>query len=707
MKPRYRQRSWCVAATLAAVLSFGQLAFSQVVSSQEQTVAFNFVDVDLVALTKIMSDITGKNFVYSENLKGKVTINAPAKLSIDEAYKVFVSVLEIKGFTVVPSGNAYKIVLFPEAKQISTAVAADSLSHPNEGYLVRLIRLKYLASNQAYNFVQPLVSRDGYISFLSPNILLMADSSSNIEKVLSIIEQVDKPDVQDPELVLLKYADAAYVVDTLSALLVQRFGSAGSANMAGNGIPVARLNAILIFGDQGKKEAMKQTIKLLDVPSPDSSGKINVYFLQYADAEDIEKTLQDIIKTAPANAAGQTTFDINKIIVSAHKPTNSLVIVAPPSDYQNITKVIKQLDRKQRQVFVESMVVEASVDKLLEIGLKWRNAIKRNGEAVFVTGFGQVNSTDMLSLAQGLSGLTAGGMGKFLTVPITRQAADGTLSTTNLTMPGFAALLNLDEFKDTVNILSTPQILTADNKESEIVVGENVPLISKRESDPARAQSLFNSIERKDVGITLKLTPHITEGDVVRLEVYEEMSTVKDEPANVVLSVGPTLTKRSAKTSISLKNGQTVVIGGLMQERKEKNIHRVPFLSAIPLLGALFKDRSESVRKTNLLIFLTPHIISDDKAADEITSNKKKEFAKAAERFNENEIMVKFRDGTEQKAIDTILQLERAQVISQEKNLYQLRFSSSRPASRELKRFESYGEVESVIPCDEFEGTKL
>lgn len=631
MKTGYRQKSWCVAAALVAVLSFRQLAFSQeqtVSSSQEQTVAFNFVDVDLVALTKIISDITGKSFVYSENLKGKVTINAPAKLTIDEAYKVFVSVLEIKGFTVVPSGNVYKIVLFSEAKQISAAVATDRLSSPNEGYLVRLIRLKYLASNQAYTFVQPLVARDGYISFLSPNILLMADSSTNIEKVLSIIEQVDKPDVQDPELVFLKYADTAYVIDTLSALMVQRFGTAGSANMAGNAIPVARLNAILIFGDEGKKEAMKQTIKLVDVPSPDSSGKINVYFLQYADAEDIEKTLQDIIKAAPANAAGQTTFDINKIIVSAHKPTNSLVIVATPSDYQNITKVIKQLDRKQRQVFVECMVVEASVDKLSEAGIKWRRVIKRNGDPVVIGGFGQINSSDLLNLAQGLSGLTMGGMGKFLTVPITRQAADGTISTANLTMPGFAAILNLDEFKGTVNILSTPQILTADNKESEIVVGENVPLISQRESDPARSQSIFNSIERKDVGITLKITPHITEGDVVRLDVYQEMSAVKVESAELVLLFGPTLTKRSAKTSASLKNGQTVVIGGLMQERKEKGISRVPLLSSIPLLGALFKYRTESVLKTNLLIFLTPHIISDDKAADDITSNKKEEFVK-------------------------------------------------------------------------------
>ena len=649
MKTESWQRFIHLAVTFVGLLSFVQLAYSQekplmpiheqsaippqaqpVVLRSEQTVVFNFVDVDLVALTKIMSDITGKNLIYGESLKGKVTINAPAKLTISEAYKVFISVLEIKGFAVVPSGNTYKVVPFAEAKQTGAVVATDSHTSANEGYLVRLIRLKYLASNQAYTFVQPLVSRDGYISFLSPNILLMADSSSNIEKVLSIIEQIDKPDLQDPELVFLKSADASYVIDTLSALMVQRFGAAGSVNMAGNAIPVVRLNAILIFGEEVKKESMRQTIKLIDVPPPDSSGKINVYFLQYADAEDITKTLQEIIKAAPVSNTGLTTFDINKVIISAHKPTNSLVVVASPSDYQNVVKVIKQLDRKQRQVFVECMVVEASVEKLLEIGLKWRNAISHKGDSIFVGGFGQVSSTDMVSLAQGLSGFTAGGIGNFLTMPITQQAADGTVTTSNLTMPGFAAILTLDEFKDTVNILSTPQILTADNKESEIVVGENVPLISTRESDPARAQSLFNSIERKDVGITLKLTPHITEGDVVRLEVYQEMSAVLDASAAVLTSVGPTLTKRSAKTSISLKNGQTVVIGGLMQERKEKGIRRVPFLSAIPIVGELFKSRTESLRKTNLLIFLTPHIISDDKAADEITLKKKEEFDKGA-----------------------------------------------------------------------------
>lgn len=608
------------------------------VAAGDQKVTFNFVDVDITTITKFISEITKKNFIFDEKVKGRITIVAPSKLNIDDAYNLFTSVLDIKGFTVIPSGvDAYKIVPSSEAKQRGVEVSRTK-QPVNESYMARLIFLKHISSEDALKFVQPIVSKDGYVSSFGPgNLLLMIDSGLNIEKTLSIIDSIDQPSMREgPEIVFLKYSSADSIAKILNDGMKKSRGMQQSAAAVAEDVKAiadTRLNAVILFGDKGARESMKSLVSLLEIPSPEAHGRINVYFLENADATELAKVMDGILKSSQTQrqttpgAVPVTAFEAaSGITITSDKASNALIIVAAPSDYQNLASVIKQLDKRRKQVYVEALIIEASVDKLKALGAKWRLMGTHKGEPYTIGGFGNIDSTSIQSILNGIEGASLGGLGNFLSVPITTTGSDGTVTSSTLSVPGLAALFNLKEFKDTINILSTPQILTSDNKEAEIVVGENVPFISKRERDSTSSTTVLNSIERKDVGITLKLTPQITEGDFVKLDIYQEISSVKNATDNIMINVGPTTTKRSTKTSVVIKDRETVVIGGLMQERDEVSLTKMPFIGDIPVIGWLFKDKNTSKTKTNLLVFITPNIIKESDRLTRITADKQKEF---------------------------------------------------------------------------------
>jgi|Deesub1362A_J573_1020465.scaffolds.fasta_scaffold00013_46 general secretion pathway protein D len=672
--------------------------------TRDEKVTFNFVNVELTAVAKFISEITGKNFIFDDRVRGKVTIIAPSRLSIDDAYSLFTSVLKLKGFTLVPSGvDAYKIVPASEARRLGVEITVER-PPVNESYIARLIPLKYISSDDALRFIQPVVSKDGHISSFGPgNLLFVVDSGLNVEKILSILEVIDQPPLsEEPDVVFLRHSSAESIARILNEGMSRvKKPTAGQAKAVAD----QRLNAVVLFGNKGAKEAMRRLIALLDVPSKETQGTINVYFLENADAEELAGVLERLLKapqTSRKAPKGQPSpFEsISGITITPDKATNALVIVASPADYRSLVQVIKQLDKRRKQVFVEAMIVEASIDKLRELGAKWRAIGRNKGEPVFVAGVGTVDSATIQTIISGLAGLTVGGMGNFMTVPITQ--ADGTQ--TDITIPGFAALFSLSEFKDAVNVLSTPQILTSDNTEAEIVVGENVPFISKRERDITTTNTVLSSIERKDVGITLRITPQITEGDYVRLDIYQEISSVKEPPAaiaeSILTSVGPTTTKRSTKTSVIVKNRQTVVIGGLMQEKQETIVSKVPILGDIPILGWLFKHKSVSKRKTNLIVFLTPHIIEDSEELQRITSEKQDEFARKQKQYAEGELLVKFKpDVTEQEALNLISE-KGAEVIKffEDLRIYHVKIREGLTVEDALEEFLSLPEVEYAEP---------
>jgi general secretion pathway protein D len=684
-------------------------------------VTFNFIDVELPVVTKFISDITGKNFIFDDKVKGKITIIAPTKLSVGDAFNLFTSVLQLKGFTVVPAGvNVYKIVPAAEARQQGMKITTEGRP-VNESYIARLITLKHISAEDSLKFIQPLVSKDGFASSFGPgNLLLVVDSGLNIEKVLSIIDLIDRPSAADvPEVVPLKHAGA----DTVARMLTEGLGK-GRRVIPGqtaveNAVAIAdpRLNAVILFGDKGARESMKTLISLIDTPAPEAQGRVNVYFLENADATDLAKVLEGMIKGAQtarpaqagAPAAQVTPFEAaGGITITPDKASNSLVIVASPADYQNLAQVIKNLDKRRRQVYVEAMIIEASIDKLRDLGVQWRMAATKGGKPVAIGGFGTIDQTAFQNILQGLQGASAGGLGNFLTVPLTSVSSSGSVVTNILTVPGFAALFNLNDFRDTINVLSTPQILTSDNKEAEIVVGENVPFITQSQTSVSTAitsggtavPGILNSIVRQDVGIILRITPQITEGDHVKLDIYEEISSVKNQSDQLTISLGPTLTKRSTKTSVVVKDNQVVVIGGLMQDNDEETVTKVPVLGDIPLLGNLFKSKHVTKNKVNLIIFLDPHIIKGPDRLGEITREKQKEFAAANEQYVEGELRVTFKEGITDEEARSLIARQGSSVISVAGTppAYLVRLKKGQAVKEALQAFLAFPQVELAEP---------
>ncbi|WP_144400118.1 type II secretion system secretin GspD [Geobacter pickeringii] len=592
-------------------------------------VILNFNDVDISTMVKFVSDLTGKNFVMDERVKGKISVYSPTKLSTEEAFNVFTSVLELKGFTIVPAGKVYKIVPTAAAKQAGMRLITEKERLPvSDAYVARVIPLERISSQEAVAFLQPLVSKDGYIAaFGASNMLLVVDSALNIQKLTGILALIDTPQKREgAEIVFLKNAAADSVANVIREWLGGKDrtpraaapgqpGQAATPSVSGALIlPDSRLNALIIFGSERDKEDIKKLIEMVDVSPPTGNSKINVYYLENADATEVAKVLDALIKGSPAipgqpAAAAvpmQSAFEGGKISVTPDKATNSLVVMASPADYQNLLQVIRQIDKRRRQVFVQAVIAEVSLDKLKEVGVQ-----------LGITGGGVTGNTAAAGAFDPFNFVGAADPAQALIFSVLK----GLAGNTNMQVAGNLKALFTN---GAVNVLSTPNILTSDNKEAEIFVGENVPFLTQTNlSSTGLSQQ---SIERKDTGITLRLTPQISEGEYVKLDIYQEISAVKENKgqANDLVT-----TKRSAKTSVVVKDKDTVVIGGLIQDRDTESVNKVPLLGDIPLLGWLFKTKSSRREKTNLMIVLTPRIIRGGAEMAEVTDLQKGKFGEA------------------------------------------------------------------------------
>ncbi|RNC68133.1 MAG: type II secretion system protein GspD [Desulfuromonadales bacterium] len=594
-------------------------------------VVLNFNDVDIATMVKFISDLTGKNIVMDERVRGKISVYSPSKLSPDEAFNVFTSVLELKGFTVLPAGKVYKIVPTAAAKQSGMRIVTEKDRLPvNDAYVARVIPLERISAQDAFSLLQPIVSKDGYLASLgASNMLLVVDSALNIEKLMGILTLVDTPLKREgAEIVFLKNASADNVAAVVRDWLGGRDRAPRAAVQPGQGaassppgslvVPDARLNALIVFGTDKDKEDIKKLIALVDVAPPTTSSKINVYYLENADATDVAKVLDGIVKgatAAPTPQAGagspsqQPLFESNKISITPDKATNSLVIMASPADYQNLLQVIQKLDKRRRQVFVQAVIAEVAIDRLSEIGLQ--STVSGGGITGNTAGAGIF---DPFSIAAGSTPQSQ------LLFTVLKGFATGS----NLQIGGILKALVDD---GTINVLSTPTILTSDNKEAEIFVGENVPFITQTNlSSTGLSQQ---SVERKDTGITLRITPQISEGEFVKLDIYQEISDVKQDKGQATDLV---TRKRSAKTAVAVKDKETVVIGGLIQDRDTESIRKIPLLGDIPILGWLFKTKTTQRQKINLMIVLTPRIIRGAQEMTEVSEAQKGKFGEALKR---------------------------------------------------------------------------
>jgi len=521
-------------------------------------ITLNFSNIDIAALVKVMSEFTRKNFILDEKVTGKVTLMTPTKVSPDEAYQVFLSALEIKGFTAVEDGRIIRIVATSAARQSGLRVMQDG-DMGGEGYVTKLIRMNYVNPQEIVRTLTPLITKDGnLIAYPATNSLIITDSVSAIRKI-------------------------------------------------------------------------EQLVTAMDVQMPTGRGKINVYYLKNASAEDIAKVMQALVSRLPvppaggaAQPPGPATILEGAVTISADKLTNSLIIIASPIDYETMKEVIQKLDIRRRQVYVEAAIIEMGLTKSRELGFEFQAANLdklSNNQAMAVggTNFG------------GIGAATVGGPAAFATFPgLAVGAVKGTFTFKGTEYLNIGALLRAVQMDSDVNVLSTPNILTSDNQKAEIMVGQNVPFTTGQTQNATTGSgNIFNTVERKDVGIKLSITPQISSDDTVRLDVNQEISDVVQ--ASYLNPTGLVTNKRSAITTVVVKDRETMVIGGLIRDNLTTSESKVPLLGDIPILGWLFKFKTTKLEKVNLILFITPYIIRNEEDAQEITRRK----ADAFEQFRD------------------------------------------------------------------------
>lgn len=622
--------------------------------TKDQFVTLDFVDIELPVLVKFISDLTGKNFIFDESLKGKVTIISPSKIKKDEVYGVFLTILQSKGFTTVQSGNFIRIIPSREAKQSPVeTIVPDEEKNPEEKFITRLIPLQYTKAQDLITAITPLISRDGLaVAYPPSNAIIITDTATNIERIMKIIKELDIETFEYRiEVIHLKHANAEVMAKELQALLETRPAAAQAAPAPRiktparatadavliKIIPDTRTNSLIVLAGKDEIEEIKRLISLIDYEVPKTQGKIHVYYLENADAEELAKVLASLttgIAKPPSPKPGQPPLGtpeisielLGEVKITADKATNSLVIIASPQDFETLKEVIKKLDIRRRQVYVEALIMEVSLDKSRQIGVEFQAFGGKDDKYLIGGGTNLVPPPG--NLASFLASITAGELptvtGSGLTTigifdPIKITLPDGTVIETS----ALNVILRAVQADSRVNILSNPHILTSDNKEAEIVVGQNVPFIVSQQRDTTGA-ALIATVDRRDVGITLRITPQISESEFIKLNIYQEISALAQVAGLDPNLVGPTISKRSAKSSIVAKNGQTVVIGGLIKDDRIINETKVPILGDIPIVKWLFRYQSQTTSKTNLLIFLTPHIIKEQKDIEEISRSKEK-----------------------------------------------------------------------------------
>lgn len=588
-------------------------------------ISLDYKDIELTDLIKTVSELTGRNFIYDEQVRGKVTIISPESMSKEEAFQLFLSVLSVKGYTLVQSDKVNKIVPIKDAKESNLPTSSR---RQGENYVTQLVRLEYAdAQAVAKSVLQPLIPKTSNLSVYEPtNTLILTDSAANIARLREIIKNLDIPTGLDQlEVFTLQQADAETVAEIANNLFNNqaprtRARRNQSTTQSSQVIAYPRTNTLLAIASADEISLLRNLIDALDMPGAQAQSNINVYYLKYADAEELAKSLNEIMlgvrKTEQQQKDKKNKDAIEPLAITADKPTNSLLISASPADYKLLEQVIAKLDIQRKQVFVEALILELSMDATREVGAALQGAVDIDGESV-VLGTSNLNSSSVGGsnsvglgnflpgdnqlpslLTQSVKGLMLGGLFN----PITITAPDGTA----MTVPAVSALLQLSQTSQDVNVLSAPQLLTSDNEEAEIIVGENVPVITSRLTDTGStglAQSV--TVERQDAALTLRFTPQITAGDLVRLDVFQEITSVLKEDADT----GPTLNKRQLRNTVLAENGKTVALGGLIQTNVEKNEFKVPLLGDIPLLGHLFRSSGTTTKKTNLLVFMTPRII--------------------------------------------------------------------------------------------------
>jgi len=569
------------------------------------SVTMNFENADLRAVIEYIAKITGKNFLIDNRVRGKVTIVSQSPVSEEEAWRIFLSVLEVNGYAAVPSGPVIKIVPRAEGKQKTTPVRVDRPEN-DDALVTSVIRLKYADAQQVMAVVRPLVSPNAHlVAYARGNMLLITDAGANVRRIERIVRLLDRREAVGMRLFALRHAAAEKLAGLLSRLYGKQPGGVQAiAHQPGNVLvvvaPPQRLNEIAAL------------ISKLDRAPETDTGRLHVRYLRHAKAEEVAKTLSALISSAGKDKAGGVFAGEVKVVADA--ATNALLITADASDMRAIDRIIDKLDIQRRQVLIEALIVEVSGNMAEQFGIEWRAMSDFTQPKQRV--FGGTNFPSQAGVSINTIAANPFSTGAGAVVGVVK----GTITFGGQTFLNLGALARALETRADANVLSTPTLLTLDNEEAEILVGQNVPFVTGRASTQGGVVNPFQTIERRDIGLKLKVRPQISAGDAVRLELYQEISSI-DQQAGVQ-GADLITNKRSIKTVVVARDGQTIVLGGLMREDHASSVQRVPCLGAIPLFGELFKFTENAHRKTNLMVFLRPHIIRSPEDIEAISEGK-------------------------------------------------------------------------------------
>lgn len=595
------------------------------VIADDDLVTLNMKDADITTFITDIGQMTGKAFIIDPRVKGKVTIVSQHPMTQDEVYHVFISTLNVHGFTAVKANGITKIVPISNVKKDVMKFANSSKPGHGDEYVTRVLRLDQVSAQEILPLVKPMMAKEEHLVAYTPsNVLIVIGRADNVQRIVKLIKRIDTASNESVEIIALKYAAAADVVRMLKQIDKSVTGKKEVPERITKYVADERTNSILLSGEAAARVRIKNVITQLDSPLKSDTGNIKVIYLHNAKAVEVAKVLDGVkgnieqqsktgltpaIKALTQKKTTSNRAASNKIetTIQADEGTNSLVISASPDVMRSLEAVIKQLDIRRAQVLVEAIIVEISEDKFSELGVQWA-AIGKSGFVI-----------SELGLSPGPGALLAAANGS------TDDAIDALAGTSGFNVgfadmsndTGFSAILKAIATDTDSNILSTPSLITMDNEPASILVGEERSF-KTGDTTSSNNDNPFTTFTRKKIGLKLEITPQINEGDAVRLNIYQEVSGVK---AGQVGSEATT-NQREITTTVLVQDGATVVLGGLIDEQHNEVISKVPLLGDIPYLGELFKTRSVTKNRRNLMVFIHPTIIRDDKMLNEISGQK-------------------------------------------------------------------------------------
>jgi len=595
---------------ITALLVLSALCFPRAMTAQEQ-ITLNFKNADITAVIDTVADLTGKTFIIDPRVKGMVNVVSSQPLSRDEVLGVFLSILEVQGFTSVRVGKAIKIVPNTQMRN-SPQPVVDKVTGGRDEVVTSVLPLQYVSAEELVPILRPLMDNNGHLAaYPGSNSLIFSDNASNMQRMMEIVQRVDKNTQQEVEVIPMQYALASEMVRLLEKLWPQ------SADDPSKRISVGvdeRSNSILISGNPGKRLEIRALISHLDTPV-ESGGSTHVIYLRYANAENVARILNGL-EGAPDAAAGVVAVGAegNAGLIQADTESNALVITAGASRFKSLRAVIQKLDMPRAQVHIEAIIAEVSLNTAKELGVEWYMNGADSTNRVWP--IGGTNFPDTGGTLGSIVGAIAEG-----TVPVIGSGLN--IGIGGVTTGGiqFGALLRALASDGSTNILSTPSLTTLDNQEAEIIVGQNVPFKTGSYQTEGSIGTLnpFTTITREDVGITLRVKPQINEGDAITMTIEQDISSVS---ANQASSTDITTNKRSIKTTVLVANDNMIVLGGLIDEDVQESQSKVPVLGSIPLLGRLFRYNKTTKLKRTLMVFIHPVIISNPAQGHMISQSK-------------------------------------------------------------------------------------